>query len=464
MQHQPAPKASVARPRELRQVRRCAAALLLGSILGLGTVELAVRALAPLPLLSPLERFHREITVPDRERLYRLRPGARSDWSRYSPRDDRRVPFTIDAEGRRAREFDSGGSGPELRVACLGDSTTMGFGVGDEEHFAYLFGSLLARRHPERRVRVFNFGTHGYTSAQGRAQFEREVLPLAPALVCVAFGFNDANLSGLDERSAREAAPPRAWATAHELLDRSSATYHLLWKHMHPLRAHPTLRTRVLRTEFEAHLRAIATRTSSFGGRVVLIDSCIPHSHLRHVTAEIAREFGAPHLCLRELFELAARSRGSDVLSERAAGVAEGSFLRVRWRGSRPAALVLLDRTDPLRLPQLLPLRDDGRDGDEVAGDGIQTLRRPVSHARCELEWTIAEIAAVEAHPEILGSRFYRLLELEPGQGFDAPILDERSWLHGIGDYLRIYVEDCGHPNALGHAEIARALDALVAG
>lgn len=463
MQQQADPRARVARPRSLRHPGRCAAALLLGALLGLASVELAIRALAPLPPLSSQERFHREITLPDRERLYRLRPGARSDWSRYSPRDDRPVPFTIDAAGRRAREFDSGGSGPELRVAFLGDSTTMGFGVGDEEHFAYLFGSLLARRHPERRVRVFNFGTHGYTSAQGRAQFEREVLPLAPALVFVAFGFNDANLSGLEERSAREAAPSRAWAAAHEFLDRASATYHLLWKHTHPLRSHPSLRTRVPRTEFETNLRAIASRTSSFGGRVVLIDSCIPHSHLRQVTAQVARELGAPHLCLRELFEHAARSHGSDFLAERASGTAEVPSLRVRWRGSRPAALVLLDRTDPLRLPQLLPLRDDGRAGDEVADDGIQTLANPVFQARCELEWTIADIAAVKANPETFGHRFYRLLELEPGQGFDTPILDEPSWLHGIGDYLRVYVGDYGHPNALGHAEIARALDALVA-
>jgi lysophospholipase L1-like esterase len=449
-----------ARPRR-RGAR--ALAVILGLALGLGALELVIRALAPLPELTRDERFHREIALPDRARLYRLRPGARSDWSRYSERDDRSVPFSIDEHGRRAREFDSGGSGAELRVACLGDSTTMGFGVGDEEHFAYRLGGLLARRHPERRVRVLNFGTHGYTSAQGRAQFEEEVVELRPELVILAYGYNDADPSAVDERSLAAAQPPRVWAPLHELGDSHSATYHLMWKLAHPLRQRPAAGTRVTREAFAENLRAIAGRARDLGARVVLVDSCVPHSFLRAVTAELARELGAPYLCLRELFERAARSRGLETFPESARGSDSLTTLRARWRGDRPAALLLIDRDDPSRLPRLFPLRDDGTLGDELAGDGIQTFATPLVPTRATLEWTIVDRANIEAHPLAAAYAFYRLLELEPRQGYETPVLGTELWLRGIGDYLRAYVSDLGHPNAAGHAEIAQALDELIA-
>ncbi|MBK9385573.1 MAG: hypothetical protein IPN34_12250 [Planctomycetes bacterium] len=453
----------VERPQLMRRVRRRALAVLLGVVCGLGAVELAMRALAPLPTLSREERFHREIAIADRERLYRLRAGARSDWSRASAQDDRSVPFTIDAEGRRAREFDSGGAGAELRVACFGDSTTMGFGVGDEEHFPYLLGARLAQRHPERRVRVFNCGTHGYTSAQGRAHFEELATALRPELVILAFGYNDADRSALDEQSIAAAQPPFTWAPLHELAESSSAAYRSLWKLAHPLRARPRPGTRVSREAFAAHLRAIAERARALGARTVIVDSCVPHSYLRETTRSLAEELSAPYLCLRELFECAARSRGSETFPESARGDAALSTLRARWRGDQPAALLLIDRSDPARLPRLLPLRDDGAGGDEVAGDGIQTIATPLVPMHAALEWTIADRANIEAHPRAAAYLFYRLLELEAQQGYDTPVLDEELWLRGIGDSLRTYVSDLGHPNATGHAEIARALDELLA-
>ncbi|MBL8897605.1 MAG: hypothetical protein JNM84_08255 [Planctomycetes bacterium] len=434
-------------------------AILLGLGLGLGIVELVARSFAPLPSLTREERFHNEIAIADRERLYRLRAGARSDWSRYSAEDDRSVPFSIDAAGRRAREFDSGGAGAELRVACFGDSTTMGFGVGDEEHFPYLLGARLAERHPERRVRVFNCGTHGYTSAQGRAQFEELANALRPEVVILAFGYNDADRSALDEQSVAAAQPTFTWAPLHELGESTSAAYRMLWKLAHPLRARALPGTRVPREEFASNLRAILERARALGARAVIIDSCVPHSYLRETTRSLAEELSAPYLCLRELFERAAHSRGIETFAESARGSENFALLRARWRGDRPAALLLIDRSDPARLPKLFPLRDDGAGGDEVANDGIQTFATPLVPTRATLEWTITDRANIEAHPRAAAYLFYRLLDLEAQQGYDTPILDQEFWLRGIGDSLRTYVGDLGHPNAEGHAEIARALD-----
>jgi lysophospholipase L1-like esterase len=70
-------------------------------------------------------------------------------------------------------------------LVCMGDSCTE---LG-EYHAA--LAVLAARARPGKRLPYANLGVSGWSSHQGLAQLERDVLPLAPEVVTIWFGWND---------------------------------------------------------------------------------------------------------------------------------------------------------------------------------------------------------------------------------------------------------------------------------
>ena len=80
------------------------------------------------------------------------------------------------------------------RLVFLGDSCTQ-LGWYDE----YVV-SFAAMEHPGARLRAAKLGCAGYTTRQGLAQLERDILPLAPRVVTLYYGWNDHWLSiGADD-------------------------------------------------------------------------------------------------------------------------------------------------------------------------------------------------------------------------------------------------------------------------
>lgn len=70
-------------------------------------------------------------------------------------------------------------------ILFLGDSTTE-MGRYPEE-----FVRRAARRHPERLIRGEKLGVSGWSTYQGAAQLERDVVPLHPRFVTIYYGWND---------------------------------------------------------------------------------------------------------------------------------------------------------------------------------------------------------------------------------------------------------------------------------
>lgn len=78
-----------------------------------------------------------------------------------------------------------------LRVVALGGSSTMGHGVSYAQTFTARLARALGRRLPGRTVEVINAGVQGYTSVHGFLQYYRDLRPLSPDLLIVAFDLND---------------------------------------------------------------------------------------------------------------------------------------------------------------------------------------------------------------------------------------------------------------------------------
>lgn len=72
-----------------------------------------------------------------------------------------------------------------IDIVFMGDSCTE-FGKYDE-----FLAELVSQRHPGKGFSYLNTGCGGWTSWQGRRQFERDILPLKPKVVTFYYGWND---------------------------------------------------------------------------------------------------------------------------------------------------------------------------------------------------------------------------------------------------------------------------------
>ncbi|MCC6142224.1 MAG: hypothetical protein IT368_00305, partial [Candidatus Hydrogenedentes bacterium] len=79
------------------------------------------------------------------------------------------------------------------RILCLGDSTTFGLGVNDDDTWPHQLQMILGAHRKD--VQVLNAGVSGYSSLQGLAALRDTGVLFAPQLVIVTFGYNDQSTS-----------------------------------------------------------------------------------------------------------------------------------------------------------------------------------------------------------------------------------------------------------------------------
>src|SRR5207302_6206041 len=88
-----------------------------------------------------------------------------------------------------------------FRVVFIGDSLTLGWGVGDDETFAARLEQLLKKNFPGRDLDVVNLGVGGYDTRQEVVLLKRNIARLEPDLVLVGFYSNDVP-DGLEDAKA----------------------------------------------------------------------------------------------------------------------------------------------------------------------------------------------------------------------------------------------------------------------
>ena len=100
---------------------------------------------------------------------------------------------TINEHGLRGpRIHDRVGS--NLRVLCLGDSITFGYGVGDDDPFPRQLEGLLRQAWPERGAEVVNAGVQRYFTYQEIDFLRLKGLELRPDIVILVVYINDLNV------------------------------------------------------------------------------------------------------------------------------------------------------------------------------------------------------------------------------------------------------------------------------
>jgi lysophospholipase L1-like esterase len=129
----------------------------------------------PDPFITTREARRQHEREYDPLLFWRLEPGSGVEGDR------------VNSLGLRAPEIPPKEEG-EFRVLSLGESTTYGWNVRPEESHTSLLEERLRK---QRKTRVVNAGSPGYSLFQGRVFLEYFGLDLRPDVVLLYFGHND---------------------------------------------------------------------------------------------------------------------------------------------------------------------------------------------------------------------------------------------------------------------------------
>jgi lysophospholipase L1-like esterase len=222
-------------------------------------------------------------------------------------------PFSpFNPQGFRGAPVDVVKPDGRLRVVALGDSNTFGWDVDEGANWPSQLEELLRAKLPD--VEVINAGVWGYSSFQGVRRF-RELIALAPDVVLVSFGANDAHqVTVADADYARRhnrvealTRATRRWRLAQLLVQG--------WDGVATVTASSSgLRPRVSLSEYETNLREMISTGRPSGIGVVLLTrpfvgtSTDPASWKAHAprynaaTETVARAEGVPLIDLYAAF------------------------------------------------------------------------------------------------------------------------------------------------------------------
>ncbi len=131
--------------------------------------------------------------------------------------DGQRRSYRVSTNEEALRNGPIGPKGDRFRILAIGDSTTFGQYVNDEESWPAQLQRILD---PEaQRIEVINGGLIGASSVQGLFFLAAHGLALEPDLVMVTYGFNDwAGCHVPDFERAQAADRNALWRLWHKLL------------------------------------------------------------------------------------------------------------------------------------------------------------------------------------------------------------------------------------------------------
>lgn len=179
--------------------------------------------------------------------------------------------------------------GPEPvspRIACLGDSTTFGWGVTQDQAWPNVLGQELG-------VEVLNAGVPGYSTHQGLATLDR-VLALKPDVVVLAYMIRDADPAPVPDAQQADPGPANPLQIQRALVS-------LLPK---PVPAPPRGGTqRVPHQAYAENVDALVQRVQASGAKAILLS--FPVQETRGAHQQILEERGAlrPKLPAEAFFE-----------------------------------------------------------------------------------------------------------------------------------------------------------------
>jgi len=133
----------------------------------------------------------------------------------------KRRQFTVNSRGLRDREYSLEKPAGTWRIAMVGPSDVMGYGVADDESFEAVLERRLARDGLSRRYEVLNFGVEGFSLLQSVLMAEQRALAYAPDVIMITVHDLDARLLDRHLRLAVEQGITIPWPEVAEIVARA---------------------------------------------------------------------------------------------------------------------------------------------------------------------------------------------------------------------------------------------------
>jgi len=398
----------------------------LGPLVGLALAALITGVLTYAYLAAPEEtrRLDRILAVLqlDPETFWRQRPDQDTPFF-----EDTRV--RTDGHGFRLTP-DRVASKQGLTIVNFGASPSFGWGVDEGEAWIAVLAKLLqAQGH---QVRAFNAGQIGYSSHQGRRLVKRHLATIAPDLAVISYLVNDIDRIRFflpDGKHDRDATPPAAArASTYNTLSGFGPTAFML--------------------KLSARLGLLLRGAPDSGSQLALAHVRVPPAHytdnLRAIAA-MCREAGVPVLFLAMPFRLPEPPpleppRYAARVAEARAALDGGDTA-----GALSMAEALLGVAPGAPGPLGLKAAALEKQGDAPAGQVADMRRKAFTNLVYECVWDAPR---------------YRDLMATVARQLGAPLVDVSDALgSGRKADMTLYVpRDPIHPNAAGHARIARRL------
>lgn len=407
---------------------------------------------APVPAAERL-------MVPDGNLLQRMRPGFDKVYDRRIRVPGREPTYRVrtNERGFRTASFGAKKRDGVFRIVCLGDSSTFGLNVEQEDAYPQVLGRLLEERFPGR-FEVLNLGVPGYSSRQGLELLRREVVALEPDLVTFAFGTNDQFFRGAlsDDAAIRLNQSPagRAAVRLRGALEHSDA-FRLLGLAAARLARRPSeapgqgqTEPRVALDQMEEAILEAKRLLGSAGAELVVLNNDFFATRAKTALAAGAQRAGADYLDMVALLDAARSERTRRLETERnlpPAAARDGEvLLRVHAPGRSQVDVKQLKFGQGERV---VSLHDDGEDGDQVAGDDIWSAYVPGRAGEEILRYTYLD---AEGASEFVDTSF-----APSGRNQLAPA----SGIGDLDEFGEMYLfSDGSHPGEGGHRRIAEAL------
>ena len=409
--------------------------------------------------------LHKRLYQADRNLIFRLRPDVDTSYERLIVFPGGKASYHVrtNAQGFRTPTVSLKKPAGVFRIVCLGDSTTFGFNVEEVDTYPRVLERLLAEANPGRRFEVLNFGVPGYSSRQGLELIRQDVLQYEPDLVTFAFGTNDRfwrrPLTDDEIIALKKSVAGGLVIAVQTTLDHFYA-YRLLKRAVAEAvyrfadRGAMERQAGQLRVPLDGITNAIVAARAELqklGAALIVLNNDLFGTDAARAIATGASKADVPYLDMHDLLASKRREHTREIeLAKRLPPPQpqRGTLLRVQTKEGMQE-VVVEDGAMFATSVDRLPMRDDGKGGDQVAGDGIWSAYVSVKKGvpRTYQYWARA---GSELAPEFQCKAGFHTTR--------RPTVDGS----GIGDidtFGQISLHsDSSHPDEEGHVLIAREL------
>lgn len=316
-----------------------------------------------------------DLLHPDPTLLFALDRNVDTELARSYAYDPSVEQFHVrtDERGFRTPPFADAKPAGVTRIVALGDAVTFGAYVNDDQTYARQLAARLEAVAPGR-FEVINLGVPGYSSRQGLELLQRQVLALHPDVVLFAYGHADRALRAAESDDARLQSRPAAGPLG-ALVARSAALQ--LLDAM--VGREPALRSgaddvpRGSLNDIAAAIVAAQFAVQNAGGRLLVVNADFGATDAVEGLRRGVQQTNAEYVDLVGAVRAAAQQHSTALAVHRQLPPVNAPAGKMTFRVEAPQQyevwVEVLRGVDAA----LVPMRDDGTNGDQIAGDDVFT-------------------------------------------------------------------------------------------